>query len=232
MDGTWASDVASDNVVSSPVPRNSTVILDEPDVYMHPDLQRRLFRLVRDRYTQTIIATHSVEIMSEAEPSDLLVISRQEDRSEYVNSEPGVQFIIDHLGGVLNIHLARMWGSRRLIFVEGKDLSLLKHFQTILFPDSDSPLDAIPNMQLGGWGGWNYAVGCSILLKRTLGDRTRVYCILDRDYHSEGEIDRRLAEAARNGIQLHIWSKKEIENYLLSPKVLHKLIRARQRSKK
>jgi hypothetical protein len=165
--------------------------------------------------------------MAEAEPSDLLVISRQEDRSEYVNSEPGVQFIIDHLGGVLNIHLARLWGSRRLVFVEGEDLSLLKHFQTILFPNSDSPLDAIPNMQLGGWGGWNYAVGCSILLKNTLGDRTRIYCILDRDYHSEIEIDKRLAEAARHGIQLHIWAKKEIENYLLSPKALHKLIRTR-----
>lgn len=58
------------------VPLHSTVILDEPDVYMHPDLQRKLYRLVRDRYAQTIVATHSVEIMAEAEPSDLLVINR------------------------------------------------------------------------------------------------------------------------------------------------------------
>ena len=132
------------------VPLNSTVILDEPDVYMHPDLQRKLFRLVRDRYEQTIVATHSVEIMAEAEPSDLLVINRQKPRSEYVNSEPGVQFLIDHLGGVVNIHLARLWGSRKLLFVEGKDLSILKYFQLLLFPGSDTPLDAVPNMALGG----------------------------------------------------------------------------------
>lgn len=41
----------------------ATVVLDEPDVYMHPDLQRRLVRLVRGRYPQIIIATHSVEIV-------------------------------------------------------------------------------------------------------------------------------------------------------------------------
>ena len=206
------------------LPRSSTVILDEPDVYMHPDLQRKLFRLVRDRYTQTIVATHSVEIMAEAEPSELLVIDRQKSRSEYVNSEPGVQFIIDHLGGVVNIHLARLWGSRKLIFVEGNELPILKYFQLLLFPGSESPIDTVPNMPLGGWGGWNYAVGSSMLLRSTFGDRTRVFCIFDRDYHSESEIKDRLEEAHRRGIQLHIWRKKEIENYLLNPRVLHRVI--------
>lgn len=32
------------------------VVLDEPDVYMHPDLQRRLLRLLRGRYAQSVIA--------------------------------------------------------------------------------------------------------------------------------------------------------------------------------
>jgi hypothetical protein len=165
--------------------------------------------------------------MAEAEPSDLLVINRQKSRSEYVNSEPGVQFLIDHLGGVVNIHLARLWGSRKLLFVEGNELPILKHFQLLLFPDSETPLDAVPNMPLGGWGGWNYAVGSSMLLKSTLGDRTRVFCVFDRDYHSESEIQARLAESQQKGIQLHIWSRKEIENYLMNCKVLHRVINKR-----
>ncbi len=37
----------------------ATVILDEPDVYMHADLQRKLIRLLRNRYPQIVIAaTH------------------------------------------------------------------------------------------------------------------------------------------------------------------------------
>lgn len=47
--------------------RNATVVLDEPDVYMHPDLQRRLLTLVRNRFAQLLIATHSIEIVSDVD---------------------------------------------------------------------------------------------------------------------------------------------------------------------
>src|SRR5438105_5668808 len=53
-----------------------TVILDEPDVYMHADLQRKLIRLLQTRHPQVIVATHSVEIMSEVEPESILVVDR------------------------------------------------------------------------------------------------------------------------------------------------------------
>lgn len=32
----------------------STVIIDEPDIYLHPDIQKKLLRFVRDRYEQFI----------------------------------------------------------------------------------------------------------------------------------------------------------------------------------
>ena len=51
----------------------STVILDEPDVYMHADLQRKLIRLLKLKFDQVLIATHSIEIMSEVEPENILV---------------------------------------------------------------------------------------------------------------------------------------------------------------
>jgi len=62
---------------------NSTVVLDEPDVYMHPDLQRKLFRLLRGRFAQCIVATHSVEIMAEADPSEILVVDKSQRRSRF-----------------------------------------------------------------------------------------------------------------------------------------------------
>lgn len=60
----------------SRTPTDHTVVLDEPDVYMHPDLQRKLFRLTRARFRQCVIATHSVEIMAESEPSNALVVDK------------------------------------------------------------------------------------------------------------------------------------------------------------
>ena len=42
------------------------VILDEPDLYLHADLQRRLVRLLDSTSAQTITATHSSEMLAEA----------------------------------------------------------------------------------------------------------------------------------------------------------------------
>lgn len=204
-----------------------TVVLDEPDVYMHPDLQRKLFRLTRGRFRQCIIATHSVEIMAEADPGNILIIDKKGRRSRYANNEPGVQLLIDQIGGIHNVHLARLWSARKFLLVEGKDISLLKHFHSALFPDVELPLDAVPALPIGGWSGWPYALGSSMTLKNAVGDRITTYCILDSDYHSNDEIRGRYAEAQDRGVNLHIWSRKEIENFLLQPRAIRRVLAAR-----
>jgi hypothetical protein len=211
----------------SRTPADSTVVLDEPDVYMHPDLQRKLFRLTRSRFRQCIVATHSVEIMAEADPSNILIIDKREKRSRYANNEPSVQLLIDQIGGVHNVHLARLWSARKFLLVEGKDMSLLKRFHAILFPDADLPLDAVPTVPIGGWSGWAYAVGASMTLKNAVGERIVSYCLLDSDYHSEDEIRDRYQDAAKRGVNLHVWSNKEIENYLLRPRAIRRVLASR-----
>jgi predicted ATPase len=208
---------------------SSVIVLDEPDVYMHPDLQRRLYRLARARFAQSIIATHSVEIMAESDPENILIVNSKERRSKYANSEPAVQLIIDRLGGIHNVHLARLWNAKRVLLLEGKDLAFLKVFHSIAYPDSESPLDAIPNLSIGGWGGWDYAIGSKMALKNAVGDDIAAYCILDGDYHSQVEKQERLDKAKQQGISLHIWKRKEIENYLLEPEVIARVIKRRSK---
>jgi len=204
-----------------------TVVLDEPDVYMHPDLQRKLFRLTRARFRQCVIATHSVEIMAESDPGNILVIDKREKRSRYANNEPGVQLLIDQIGGIHNVHLARLWSARKFLLIEGKDMSLLKRFHSILHPDAELPLDAIPALPIGGWSGWPYAVGSTMTLKNAVGDRITSYCILDSGYHSEAEIRDRYQDAENRGVNLHVWSRKEIENFLLQPRAIRRVLASR-----
>lgn len=208
-------------------PALATVILDEPDVYLHPDLQRKLFRLIKSKFNQTIITTHSVEIMAEAQPSEILIIDKRKRRSVYANSEPAVQHLVDHIGGVHNIHLARLWNARRFILVEGKDLGVLRHFHMLINPESETPFDSIPNLSIGGWGGWTYAIGSTMVIQNSVGERVAVYCILDRDYHTTEEIEERMREAEEKGISLHIWSRKELENYFLNPTAIRRVIASR-----
>jgi hypothetical protein len=200
------------------------IILDEPDVYMHADLQRRLIRFVKARNWQTIVATHSTEIMAEVEPEEVLVVDRRKEQSTFAPSLPAVQRVVNQIGSVHNIQLARLWSSKVLLLVEGKDVAILKRIQNRLFPSSDHPFDAIPHMSIGGWGGWQLVVGSSFFLKNAGGDDITTYCLFDSDYHTQEQITVRQKEAASHGVELHIWSKKEIENFLIVPSAVQRII--------
>jgi predicted ATP-dependent endonuclease of OLD family len=201
------------------------VILDEPDVYMHPDLQRRLIRYLKRSHHQVIVATHSIEMMSEVPPDDILVVDRRRKQSRFATSAPVVQRLVEHIGSVHNIQLARLWNARKCLLVEGDDVSLLSIVHRLLFPE-DEPLETIPNLPVGGWGGWAYAVGSSLLLRNSGGETIAVYCILDSDYHSLEAIHKRYDDAANRGVRLHIWSQKELENYfLLADPIVRAIVR-------
>jgi len=204
--------------------KSNSVILDEPDVYMHADLQRRLIRLLRTQKHQTIVATHSVEIMSEVEPEEILVIDRKRARSYFAGKQPAVQSLLNSIGSIQNIQLARLGITKRFLMLEGDDIDFLKRFQDTLFPLSQVPIDTIPHKAIGGWSGWERARGCAMLLLEAASDAIQPYCILDSDYHTPKAIEKRKTVAKSEGIQLHVWKRKEIENYLLVPSAISRLI--------
>jgi hypothetical protein len=201
-----------------------TLVLDEPDVYLHPDLQRKLIRYIRRKTNQFLVATHSTEILAEAKPSDILIVERARKKSTFSTSLPAVQKIVQEIGSAQNLHLTRLWSAGKLLLVEGKDIKFLKHFQNLLFPNTKNPIDALPNMPIGGWSGWSYAIGSSMLLRNAFNEEIISYCILDSDFHPPNQIEKRLEEAKKKNVNLHIWRKKEIENYLIEPEPIQRLI--------
>ena len=200
-----------------------TVILDEPDVYMHADLQRKLMRMLQSAHQQVMVATHSVEIMAEVEPSDILVVDSRQPKSRVASGLSGVQKVIDSIGGVHNIQFSRLANSRRCIFVEGEDMAILKRWHDTLYPTADA-LDLLPRLSVGGWDGWQKVVGTAQFLKNSAGDVVRSYCLFDSDFHFPDEVVARYEEAERLGVQLWVWDRKEIENYLLSATAIHRVL--------
>jgi hypothetical protein len=204
------------------------VVLDEPDVYMHPDLQRRLIRLIRNRFPQVIFATHSTEILAETDATNVLIMDRNLQSASFSVSLPAVQRFVENIGSAQNLQLTRLWRSKRLLLVEGDDLRFLRIFQEKLFPESLFPLDAIPNVAIGGWSGWPYAVGSAMVLRNSVGEKIITYCILDSDYHTEAAIESRHESAVEKNVELHVWNRKEIENYLICPAAVSRVIKSRQ----
>ena len=209
----------------SRVNEDEVIILDEPDVYMHPDLQRKLIRLLRNRYKQVIVSTHSIEIISEVEPSNILIIDKQKNKSLYANKVPVVQGILNSIGSIHNLQLTKLWASKKLLIVEGEDVDILKRLQNTLYPNTNEPFDSIPNFDIGGWGGWNHARGSSMLLKETVDYDVKIFCLFDSDYHTDIEISTRLEEASKIQVNIHIWSKKEIENFLIVPRAILRILK-------
>ncbi len=205
---------------------DTTVILDEPDVYMHADLQRRLIKLIKRDFKQVIVATHSVEIMAEVEAENILPISSLKRRQSYANNAPFVQKIINDIGSVHNIEIARMFSYNKYLIVEGErdDVKLLTIFQSKFYPNTFEQFDILPKVFVEGWGGWQRVIGSHKVL-RDSSSELKTYCIFDSDYHTSEEKEERLKEAKTQGINLHIWKKKEIENYTICVPAIFRLIK-------
>jgi hypothetical protein len=191
---------------------------------MHADLQRKLIRLLRHRYNQVLLATHSIEIISEVDPEYILVVDKSSKKSNYTTSVPAVQSIVNSIGSMQNIGLARLWSSKKVLLVEGKDVTILKKIQDSIYGENCEPFDLIPRSSIGGWSGWSLVKGADFILKNGLKQDINVFCLLDSDYYLENEINKRKSEAKDIDINLHIWKKKEIENYLLSANAIHRIL--------
>ena len=202
----------------------NTIILDEPDVYMHPEMQIKILRLVTSRFKQVIIATHSIEIISNVSPRSIVTVDKDNKKMVYANKLGAVQDIIEDIGSIYNLSLSRLNSAKKCLFVEGKDLKILQQFYSILFPDSIENIADIPCLPLGGFSRINETFGASRLFFDNSKGAFKCYAILDSDYYSKEKIDQIKEKAKENHLILFVLSKKEIENYFIVPSVIFKLI--------
>jgi len=209
-----------------------TVVLDEPDVYMHPDLQRKLVRILRAQGADLLIATHSTEILAEVDADNVLILDRERPKSFYATDLPSLQKVAENIGSAQNLQIARLWRARALILVEGEDMKLLKRVHDLIFAAEKPSLDTIPNWAIGGWGGWSSVAGSMATLKNSVHQSIRCYCVFDSDYHLEEEVAARRAQATDQGVQIHIHSVKEIENFLIIPSLIRRTLERSVRSPK
>lgn len=194
----------------------SLFLIDEPDIYLHSDLQRQLLTLLRNMGPDVIIATHSTEIITEAEPDDIVLVDKRRQRGKRIQNPSQLGGVFALLGSNLNPILTQLAKTRRAVFVEGKDFQILSRFgqrlqSAVVSGRKDFavvPVDGfnpqrIRNMKDG--------------MEATLGDIINAACVLDRDYRSDTERDHIANELGRFADVVAIHNQKEIENFLLVP---------------
>lgn len=74
----------------------------EPDIYLHSDLQRQLLGLLRNLGPDILIATHSTEIISEAETDDIVLVTKSRPNARRIRDPAQLKDIFRTLGSNLN----------------------------------------------------------------------------------------------------------------------------------
>jgi hypothetical protein len=203
----------------------SLIVVDEPEVYLHPDIQRQLLAILRDTGPDILLATHSTEIMSEADPSEILLIDKTKRTAERLKDVEGVQNALDAIGSIQNITLTRLARNRRLLFFEGEsDFRLVRRFARKLRLQELAAGTDLTSLESGGFSSWERIRDLASGFETTLGVALHVGAVFDRDYWCQEEIENIKSELQRHLEFAHIHERKEVENYLLVPQVLERAI--------
>lgn len=214
----------------SQCPNDAIVVLDEPDVYMHADLQRRLVRLITPMFSQTIIATHSLEIIEEVPSDSIIPIDSQKRQVKPIGDESALYVLAEQLGSTLNIDLARIFISKHFIVWDGgdQDRSILSAFQSVLYPKDLHPIITYPKAYVNGWNDWDKTVAIAevFALNKLPVD---LFCISNSGYYTLEKIQERIDDAKNHDINLHVWTKNEIDNYAININVIVRYLEAENR---
>ena len=200
------------------------VVVDEPEIYLHADLQRQLMHILRDSGPAIVLATHSSEIISEAEPNEIIIVDKRKSAGHRIRKAVQVQHALDILGSSHNLILTRISRSRRICFVEGKDARILRMFARKLKKLELASSDDVIFIPIDGFSGWTRLDAMKWAFEQSLGGSMKFGVVLDRDYRCTEEIAAIAAELKNHLQFVHIHNRKEIENYLLMPTALRRLI--------
>ncbi len=205
---------------------SSLLIVDEPEVYLHPDVQRQLLGLLREAGPDILLATHSTEIMAEADPTEILLIDKKKQRAERLRDITGVQRALATVGSIQNITLTALARNRKILFIEGdSDFRLLRRIaKKIGLTELSSGL-GITALESGGFGSWQKVTTLAEGIEDALGTKLHIGAIYDKDFHCDEEIEHISSSLKKNLVVAHVHERKEIENYLLIPSVLDRAVK-------
>ena len=199
--------------------RSSTMlVVDEPEVYLHPDVQHQLVSILRDSGPDIVASSHSTEIIGEADPTEIIIIDKTKRSATRLKEIEQVQGALDAIGSIHNIALTHLARTGRMFYVEGpSDFRILRRFARRLGYEQLSVGNEITPIASGGFSSWTKIEASAWAFERILHGQFRIGVLFDRDYFPNEEIEEIRGKLASHFHPVHIHKMKELENYMLSP---------------
>ncbi len=206
---------------------SSTTLLaiDEPEIYLHPDVQRQLLTILRELDADVLLATHSVEIISEADPAELLLVQKGRQSAQRLRDVEGMQAALQSIGSAHNVALAQLARTKKIVFVEGfDDFRTLRRFAKLLGHSELAAGSGVTAFESGGFSSWERIRSFAWGVKRAIDAGIKMFAIYDRDYYCDEEVAQISSELTKELTDAAILGCKEMENYLLNVNVLQRTL--------
>jgi hypothetical protein len=160
--------------------------------------------------------------LSFARLMDDIVVPYQSEQPFFIDGVP--------VGSNLNPTLTQLAKTRRAVFVEGMDFQLLSIFARTRGMQRLANRADFAVVQIDGFNP-RRAIDLALGVEKAIGAKVLRAMILDRDYRSDDELADVRAELSKQGFEVHIHRRKEIENYLLVPEAIQRALEARLKEK-
>jgi hypothetical protein len=206
--------------------RATLLAVDEPEIFLHPELQRQLLSILRDTGPDILLATHSTEIMGEADHSEVLLVDKSRRSAERLNDVEGVQAALDAMGSIQNLTLTQLARNRRLLFVEGdRDMKIARRFARVLGHKEVASGVGITTALSEGFSSWDRIKSLAWGFERALDTHLHIGAVFDHDYWPSEQTASIQRELEKYLELAHIHRRKEVENYLLNPEVIQRALK-------
>jgi putative ATP-dependent endonuclease of the OLD family len=201
------------------------VLVEEPEVHLHPGLARVVANYLRERSSeiQMFITTHSTDFVDSISFQNAYLVSKNETGKttcQLIEAEEEALRIPAEIG----LRLSTVFMFDRLLFVEGpSDEAVLRLFAEKLRIDLTKC--NLGFVHMGGVRNFAHFAADSTLdlLSRR---RVLMWFVTDRDELQDQEV-KRMMERIGARAKLRVLERRELENYLLSPDAIATFVTAK-----
>ncbi|MCT4477716.1 AAA family ATPase [Peribacillus frigoritolerans] len=208
--------------------QNFILIIEEPEVYLHPSLQRKIINILKQisSSNQVFISTHSPIVVSQLKPNELVCIKKEYGITKKLGADP--VSIINELG----IKPDDIFQHTKILFVEGPDdkklIKLLIHKLAVNKRIDSELVDDLKIIDVGGIDTLSFYTNARILdvMNNGLHTHYKFWIMVDSDGNSKNEVKVKIEESLSeftniyNEKNLFILEEYAIESYFIDKNIL------------